>query len=197
MIVFAREVFLCKCPTDVRSSPGEGAGRNEISELRFVSGDESHLGLLDAEAHGSEHIADFRTRLARGEHWLLGLCGERIVTYTWLHTRPRCEYPYLPGCAFSLSDRYGYGYDAWTPPALRSQGLRRRAFVEELRVLAGFGKTWEASFFVAYQLDSARRSLARVGITIAPLWRVRLGPDRRPQGQCLAPEEVGARPCFA
>ena len=110
---------------------------------------------------------------------MLGFVGDRIATYTWLHTRSSCEYPYLPGCAFRLGRGYGYGYDAWTPPELRGAGLRRRAFVEELRWLHATGALWEASFFVAHQLDGARRSLARVGVEVVPLWRAALGPGRR------------------
>jgi hypothetical protein len=196
MIVLAREVFLCKCSTDVPSEPDGG---EDTENLRFVTGSEAHIELLDREHHGGDHIADFRARLARGEYWLIGLLGDRIATYTWLHTRPRCEYPYLAGCAFSLPDTFGYGYDAWTPPTLRGSGLRRAAFVEELRVLSSRGKAWEASFFVAYQLEGARRSLARARVKIVPLWRVAL--DRGARGRRLTAERLtaddsGARPGF-
>jgi hypothetical protein len=197
MIVLAREVFLCKCATEVQSEPG-GSERSE--NLRFVTGSDAHFDLLDREHHDENHIADFRARLARGEYWLIGLLGDRIATYTWLHTRPSCEYPYLPGCAFGLPDTFGYGYDAWTPPSLRGGGLRRQAFVEELRVLSSFGKAWEASYFVAHQLEGARRSLARARVTIVPLWRVAL--DRgAPARRRLIAERVeadggGARPEF-
>jgi hypothetical protein len=187
MIVLAREVFLCKCSTDVRSERG---GQPTDACLRFVAGAPAHVDLLDREHHTGEHAEDFLARLARGEYWLLGLLGERIATYTWLHTRPRCSYPYLPGCEFGLSDDYGYGYDAWTLPGLRGGGLRRLAFVEELRVLASLGRAWEASFFVAHQLEGASRSLARADITIVPLWRVALGRDRRLQADRL--EKGGA-----
>src|SRR5581483_3427199 len=120
-----------------------------------------------------------RARLARGEHWMVGLVDDRIVTYTWLHGRPTCEYPYLPGCTFNLSADTGYGYDAWTPPDLRGGGLRRRAFLEELHILRALGKNWEASYFVKHQLDGATRSLGKVGIVIEPLWRVTLQRDKR------------------
>jgi hypothetical protein len=194
MIVLAREVFLCKCSTDLPSEPG-GSERSE--NLRFVTGSDAHFDRLDPEHHDRSHIADFRARLARGEYWLIGLLGDRIATYTWLHTRPRCEYPYLPGCAFGLPGDFGYGYDAWTPPDLRGGGLRREAFVEELRILASFGKAWEASFFVAYQLEGARRSLARARVKIVPLWRVALDrgtPGRRLAAERLTPDGGGARP---
>jgi hypothetical protein len=201
MIVLAREVFLCKCATDTVGEPnGEMSSERDgdrTDDLRFVSGGEAELDRLDPRSHNGKHIDDFRARLARGEHWLVGLGNEQIVTYTWLHTRPRCEYPYLPGCAFALPAVFGYGYDAWTIPELRSRGLRRRAFVEELRMLAGRGKVWEASFFVAHQIEGARRSLAQARVAIVPLWRVRLGRDRIPRAEVLAEEETeGVRPCF-
>jgi hypothetical protein len=172
MIVLAREVFVCKCSTETH---GAAAGSDGV---HFVRGETPHLSLLDPAHHSSEHVADFRARLARREHWLLGLQGERVVTYTWLHARRRCDYPYLPGCGFDLAPDVGYGYDAWTPPELRGSGLRRRAFVEELGVLRTWGKAWEASFFVAHQLDGARRSLGHAGIAVLPLWRVALRRDR-------------------
>lgn len=191
MIVLAREVFLCKCSTDV---PGRPEGGSLERELRFVRGTEGHMGLVDPVHHNEEHARDFRARLARGETWLLGLAGDRMTTYTWLHTRSSCEYPYLPGCAFHLGPECAYGYDAWTPPELRGTGLRRRAFVEELRWLHANGKRWEASFFVAHQLDGARRSLGRVGIEIVPLWRVTLGPRRSLTFERLGGQDDDIRP---
>jgi hypothetical protein len=179
MIVLAREVFLCKCPTAADALPRDGSPDGDARDLRFVRGDVSHLGLLDPAHHGDEHVRDFRDRLALGETWLLGLRAGRVATYTWLHDRDTCAYPYLPGCVFGLPPDTAYGYDAWTPPELRGGGLRRHAFVEELRLLADRGKKWEASFFVAHQLEGARRSLGLVGITIVPVWRAALGRDRR------------------
>jgi hypothetical protein len=197
MIVLAREVFLCKCSTDVSSERSVDA---DGSRVRFVSGSARHLELLDPALHDTGRLDEFRVRLARGEYWLVGLLGGAIATYTWLHTRPRCEYPYLAGCAFSLPDDYGYGYDAWTEPALRGGGLRRSAFVEELRVLSSLGKAWEASFFVHYQLEGAQRSLARACVTVVPLWRVALdrgGPGRRHVvAERLVADGGGARPEF-
>jgi hypothetical protein len=170
MIVFAREVFVCKCATDVQDDDPDAS---ELSrKMRFVKGGEKEIAALDPEHHNAEHVADFRARLARGEHWMVGFADDRIVTYTWLHARATCEYPYLPGCAFNLAPDVGYGYDAWTPPDLRGAGLRRRAFLEELHILKRLGKNWEASYFVKHQLEGATRSLSKVGIVILPLWRV-------------------------
>ncbi len=199
MIVLAREVILCKCSTGVPSDRRRDA---DAEGLRFESGSGAHLALLDPAHHDALRIAEFQTRLSRGEHWLVGLLEDRIATYTWLHTRPRCEYPYLPGCAFSLPDDFGYGYDAWTTPTLRGGGLRRAAFVEELRVLSQLGKAWEASFFVHYQLEGAQRSLARAHVKVVPLWRVALAAPagartgRQLVSRRLATEDSGVRPAF-
>jgi hypothetical protein len=195
MIVLAREVFLCKCSTAADAPPHDGSRDRAARHLRFLRGDLSHLGLLDAAHHGDEHVRDFRDRLARGETWLLGLHAERVATYTWLHDRDTCAYPYLPGCVFDLPADTAFGYDAWTPPELRGSGLRRSAFVEELRLLAGRGKAWEASFFVAHQLEGARRSLGLAGITIVPVWRAALGRDRRLSLTSLA-DPCGIMPRF-
>jgi hypothetical protein len=194
MIVFAREVYVCKCATDV---PRDDPDANELARsMRFVEGGEDEIARLDRAHHNDEHVTDFRARLARGEHWMVGLSGDRIVTYTWLHARDRCEYPYLPGCAFHLASDVGYGYDAWTPPELRGGGLRRRAFLEELYILRSLGKKWEASYFVRHQLDGATRSLGKVGIVIEPLWRVTLGRDRKLAVEKLAEDDASTRPAF-
>ena len=120
-----------------------------------------------------------RASLARGDRWLVGEVGGELVTWTFLSIARNFDYPALPGCRFALAHDVAYGYGAWTPPALRGRGYRRRAFFEELRWLRRIDKKWEASVFMAPQLAPAQRSLAAVGIAIAPLWRVRYGRDRR------------------
>jgi hypothetical protein len=192
MIVFAREVFVCKCSTDVGTEPPPD-GPSGKAEMRFVKGTEAELSLLDPAHQGETEIADMRARLARGEHWMVGLSGGRIVTYTWLHARDRCDYPYLPGCSFHLAPDTAYGYDAWTPPDLRGGGLRRRAFLEELRILKGWGKAWEVSYFVKHQLEGATRSLGTVGIKVHPLWRVVL--ERSGGAQKLRAEKLVEDAC--
>jgi hypothetical protein len=56
------------------------------------------------------------------------------------------------------------------------------------------GKRWEASFFVAHQLDGARRSLARAGVELVPLWRVTLGPRRRVSFERFGPQDDEVTP---
>ncbi len=176
VLVFARELFVCVCPTAV---PRENPEAGELaSRVRFLQGTEADLGRVDPEHHDEEAVADLRARLDRGEHWLIGEIDDRIVTYTWLKRDDRAVYPSLPGCEVHLRDDTGYGYDAWTPPELRGQGLRRVAFLEELHVLREWGLEWEASFFVKHQLEGAQRSLGSVGIDVIPLYRVQLMRDR-------------------
>src|SRR5262249_61532229 len=93
------------------------------------------------------------------------------------------------GCSFRLRADTAYGYGAWTPDHLRGRGYRRNAFVEELRILRGWGKRWEASVFVKSQLERATRSLARVGIHIVPLWRGTYTKEHRLVGEPLADDD--------
>ena len=195
MIVFAREVFVCKCATAVPAWHDDGAAEL-VKRMTFKKGEPGDLFSLPREHHDEKHLAELSARLERGEHWMVGEADGQIVTYTWLHTRPTIEYPYLPGCVFQVAGDVGYGYDAWTPPELRKLGLRRKAFVEELTILARAGRAWEASFFVKHQLEGATRSLALAGIEIVPLWRVSLGKGRKLEVEKLASTDESARPAF-
>jgi hypothetical protein len=176
MIVFSREVYAVRCGTDVPEDDPEASDLARRAVL--LPGTVADLADLDRQHHGIEHVNDFRARLAAGERWTVARLEGRIVHYFWLSTAPRCSYPSLPGCVYELSARTGYGHDAWTHPSLRGSGIRRRSFLHELRQLRGLGKEHEASFFVAYQLEGATRSLAKVGIVIEPLWRIDLQRDR-------------------
>lgn len=197
MLVFAREVFVCKCPTHVPRDEAEAAKAPEMARrLVFGAGTAADVDRLDREYHSGEHLAELRSRLDRGEHWLFGEVDRRIVTYTWLRGSGHAAYPSLPGCEIVLRDDVGYGYDAWTSPALRGRGLRRRAFVEELELLAAWGLAWEASFFVKHQLDGATRSLGSVGIDVIPLWRVWLQRDRSLGAEKLHEDADAARPAW-
>jgi hypothetical protein len=193
MIVFAREVFVCKCRTHVPDDDPNADGL--ARQMRFLKGGEGDLPRVDPEHHNAEHIEELRERLKRGEHWLVGEVDGRILTYTWLHTRREISYPSLPGCVFHVADDVGYGYDAWTPPELRGGGLRRRAFLEELHVLERLGMRWEASFFVKHQLEGATRSLSSVGIEIVPLWRVTVRRDKSLAAERLADDD-STRPAW-
>lgn len=176
MIVFAREVYACRCGTDV---PEDDPGASEIARRAvFSPGEAADLAALDPAHHDAPHLAELRARLDAGERWTVARVDDRIVHYFWTSTHARCSYPSLPGCLFELDERTGYGHDAWTHPSLRGSGIRRRSFLHELRELRALGKDHEASFFVAYQLEGATRSLGRVGIVVEPLWKISLQRDR-------------------
>ncbi|HEX8952783.1 MAG TPA: hypothetical protein VF997_11140 [Polyangia bacterium] len=178
----AREVFVCAVSTGVPEANPPGS-----EAMRFLAGDVGDLGRL--ADHDEAERASMRARLERGDRWLVGEVGGAIVTYTFLSTARDFDYPALPGCRFALRADVAYGYGAWTPPALRGHGYRRRAFLEELRWLRQLDKKWEASVFVASQLEPARRSLGPVGIVVEPLWRVTYGRDRRAAAERLGADE--------
>jgi len=156
----AREVFVCAASTDV---PDDNPP--ETAALRFT---------LRSARDAAAELAP----LDPADHWLVGELGGDIVTHTFLSTARSFDYAPLPGCRFRLRADVAYGYGAWTPPALRGRGYRRRAFLEELRWLRTIDKKWEASVFTAAQLDPARRSLLPVGIVVEPLFCVRYARDR-------------------
>lgn len=194
MLVFAREVFVCKCPTEVPETDPVAEGM--AAQVQFSRGGETDLGRLDREHHGDEDIRQMRERLARGDYWMIGEVDRRIVSYTWLYRGGTAAYPSLPGCEIRLRSDTGYGYDAWTPPDLRGHGLRRVGFLAELNILRReWGLAWEASFFVKHQLEGATRSLGQVGIAVIPLWRIWLQADRTLAAERLADDDA-AVPSF-
>lgn len=193
VLVFSREVFVCRCATTLANAAPAASGHGK---LVFRRGESDDLLRLDPAHHDRTHIAELCSRLDRGEHWLVGEIDGQIVTYSWLHRRRRAAYPTLPGCEIALRRDTAYGYDAWTPPEHRGQGLRRHAFAAELGVLKDWGFAWEASFFVKHQLAGAARSLAAMGIEVTPLWRVWLGKDRALLAEALHADAEAARPTW-
>ncbi len=191
MIPLAREVFVVKCATEVaREAPPAG--------LRFKRGSEQDLArLAPVEESDATAAEELRARLQNGDHWVLGELDGAIATWGWLHTRERIDYPWLHGCAFDVSSDAGFSFDAWTSPALRDRGLRRQAALEENRVLAALGKKWNVAFYVVHQLEAAKKSLAKVGIELVPLWRVSVENRKALRLERLAPkEDATAKPAF-
>src|SRR5260221_8200719 len=157
MTLFYREVVVCKFATELRE-----VGDTPVSDgVRFRRGAVSDFVRLDGTDATSARLGEFEGRLSVGEIWMIGEIGDRIVTYTWLQQEPEFSYPYLPGCVFAIRPAAAYGYDAFTAPDHRVLGLRRRAFVEELRWLDVLGKRWEVGVFIKAHLDGAIRSLSR------------------------------------
>ena len=182
MVNFAREVYVCVCPTSVEKGPA--GATNQGNRLTFRMGNEDDLSRLDPKDHAPEYLERCRQRF-QNHWWLVGELDSKIVTYTWLHQKSTARYRFLEGCNIKLSKTCGYGFDAWTPPQLRGQGLRRKAFVEELRFLKEQGLSYEASFFVKHQLDGATRSLAKAGIAVLPVWRLKVKRDKTYEVECV------------
>jgi hypothetical protein len=194
MLVFSREVFVCKCPTEVPERDPEATGL--AARVEFRRGSHADITMVDREHHGEEDLRQMEERLARGDYWMIGEVDGRMVSYTWLYRGERAAYPSLPGCEIRLRSDTGYGYDAWTPPDLRGHGLRRVGFLAELNILRReWGLSWEASFFVKHQLEGATRSLGQVGIAVVPLWRIWLQPDRTLAAERLLDDDA-AVPTF-
>lgn len=195
VVPFDREVFVCRCATDV---PVVDLGASGMAaRIRWRRGGEADLARLDPAHHGADDHDLMRERLAHGRYWLIGDVDERIATFTWLHHDERASYPHLPGCEIRLRGDTGYGYDAWSHPDLRNHGLRRITFVEELRILRRtWGVAWEASVFVDHQLEGGTRSLAKAGVTVVPLWRIWIEPDGTPRVERLHDDADAATPVF-
>jgi hypothetical protein len=193
MFDFNREVYICKCSTAVQEENPDDA---QLARMRFIQGREFDLARLSPDYHTVETLGDMQRRLQRGEYWMVGEVDNEIVTYTWLIAGPQFTYDYLPGCTFKLREDTAYGYGAWTPNHLRGHGYRRRAFLEELRILRGWGKKWEASVFIKPQLEGAKRSLGLVGIEVIPLYRVTYTRKRTLMAEPLAPGDDSAVPLF-
>ena len=195
MFDFSREVYVCKCSTDVRMDDPDENG--DVRRLRFLAGGEADLARLDRAYHTDLYVKEITERVRRGEYWMIGELDGTIVTYTFLVRGPQFEYSYLPGCAFQMNTETAYGYGAWTPDHLRGRGFRRRAFLEELRILRSWGKKWEASVFIKQQMDGARRSLGQVGIEPLPLWKVVYTRRRTLEAERLGtPDDDCVRPLF-
>jgi GNAT superfamily N-acetyltransferase len=192
---FDREVFVCKCPTDI--PPTAPAASGPAALLRWLRGGQADLVRLDPAHHGEEQRNQMRVRLEHGRYWLIGEVDGRIATFSWLHNDDRTTYPFLPGCEIRLREDTGYGYEAWTHPDFRNHGLRRITFAEELHTLhRTWGVRWEASVFVDRQLEGGTRSLAQVGIAVIPLWRVWIEPSGEPHVERLHDDADAAVPSF-
>lgn len=189
MMAFSRVAYVCQCPTRVSDPPTLDA------DLAVRRGDEADLARLPEELLPPGRLERLRARLRAGEIFVFGEHEGRVVSCTWLRRTGTFALHGLSDCLFRLAENAGYGYDAWTDPALRGRGLRRAVFAEELRILASLGAAWEVSYFVDHQLDGGRRNLAKIGVPLVPLWKITALPGGRAALTPLA-ERCAATPCF-
>ena len=173
MMAFSRVAYVCKVPTQISAQAGSDAS----GRIRVRTGGEPDIDRLPTELLSAGGRERLQRRLADGELFVIGELEGRLCSSTWLRPGGVFSLHHLPGKAFRLADGIGYGHDAWTLPELRGRGLRLAVFAEELRILARLGLAWEVSYFVDHQLDGGRRNLARIGVPLTPLWKIRVRPD--------------------
>lgn len=190
MMAFSRVAYVCQCPTTVPVPP------DPALDIQIRAGGEADLLRLPEEIRPPGRVDRLRARLREGEIFLLGERGGQIVSCTWIRRGGTFTLQGLPDHPFRLAPSAGYGYDAFTDPALRGQGLRRAVFAEELRLLRRLGASWEISYFVDHQLEGGRQSLAQIGVPLMPLWKVTALPGGRAAVVALS-DHGAAVPCFA
>jgi GNAT superfamily N-acetyltransferase len=191
MMAFSRVAYVCKVPTQIPHQ----AGHDPRGDIRVRTGSEADIHRLPAELLSSGGRERLQTRLADGELFVVGELEGRLVSSTWLRPGGVFSLHHLPGKTFRLGDGVGYGHDAWTDPEARGRGLRHAVFTEELRILARLGLGWEVSYFVDHQLEGGRRTLARIGVPLTPLWKLRVRPDGSLALTALA-EDTAVTPRF-
>ena len=190
-MAFSRVAYVCKCSTRIPDLDPEAP----LAEgVRVRTGSEADLARLPAEIDPPGRRARLAERLALGEIFVVGEIGDRIVSCTWLRRGGVFTLHHLPDRPFRLALGIGYGYDAWTDPALRGRGIRRAVFAEELRILRRLGAAWEVSYFVDHQLEGGRRNLSRIGSSLIPLWKLTVRPGGVALKALFADDTV--TPCF-
>lgn len=173
MMAFSRVAYVCKVPTQIAAQAGSDAS----GRIRVRTGGAPDIERLPPELLSGGGRERLQRRLADGELFVVGELEGRLCSTTWLRPGGVFSLHHLPGKLFRLGDGVGYGHDAWTLPELRGRGLRLAVFAEELRILARLGLGWEVSYFVDHQLDGGRRNLARIGVPLIALWKIRVRPD--------------------
>ncbi|MFT3770756.1 MAG: hypothetical protein QM820_35480 [Minicystis sp.] len=192
MMAFSRVAYICKCPTRI-SAPA--SAEYDVPGLRVRTGTAADLPRLPAEICPPDRLDRLEARLVTGEILVLGELEGRIVSLTWLRREGEFALHHLPAHPFRLAEGHGYGYDAWTDPTLRGQGIRRAVFAEELRILDRLGISHEVSYFVDHQLDGGRRNLARIGVPLIELWKLTVRPGGAVALQALSADGA-VSPCF-
>lgn len=190
MMAFSRVAYICKCPTRVTADP------DVSGDVVVRTGHQGDLARLPPEVLPPGRLRILQERLEAGEILVVGESAGRIASCTWLRRGGAFTLHHLPERGFRLAPDVGYGYDAWTDPALRGRGIRRAVFAEELRILEFLGVAWEVSYFVDHQLDGGRRNLARIGVPLVPLWKVAVRPGGAVALTALSVDDPTVTPCF-
>lgn len=191
MMAFSRVAYVCKVPTRVEADADGSDG------VVVRTGHRGDLARFPPELLPPGRLRVLEERLEAGEILVLGEVDGRIASCTWLRRGGTFAIHHLPDHPFRLAPGAGYGYDAWTDPALRGRGIRRAVFAEELRILEFLGDPWEVSYFVEHQLDGGRRNLARIGVPLIPLWKVAIRPGGTVALTALAEDDHTVTPRFA
>ena len=173
MMAFSRVAYVCKVPTQVIAQ----AGHDGSGSVLVRTGGEPDIDRLPAQMLSAGGRERLQRRLADGELFVVGELDGRLCSSTWLRPGGVFSLHHLPGKSFRLGEGVGYGHDAWTDPDVRGRGLRLAVFAEELRILARLGLGWEVSYFVDHQLEGGRRNLARIGVPVTALWKIRVRSD--------------------
>jgi hypothetical protein len=191
MMAFSRLAYVCKVPTQVTTL----AVPDAEGTIPVRTGTEADIDRLPDEMLTGERRERLRQRLVDGEIFVIGELSGRIVSFTWLRPGGMFSLLHLPEHSYRLGAGVGYGYDAWTDPSVRGRGLRQAVFAEELRILARLGFGWEVSYFVGHQLEGGRRTLARIGVPLTPLWEVRVQRNGTLALTALRDDDA-VTPCF-
>lgn len=189
MMAFSRVAYVCKCPTRARGPAWTPDG------LSVRLGGVDDLARLPDEIGGPARAVKLGARLLGGELLVIGELQGRVASCTWLRRGGAFALHHLPERSFRLGPGVGYGYDAWTDPALRGRGIRQAVFAEELRILAERGDAWEVSYFVDHQLEGGKRTLERIGAPLTALWKVAVRRDGSVALTALC-DDGAVTPCF-
>lgn len=190
MMAFSRVAYVCKVPTRVP------ADVDVFDDIVVRTGHRGDLARLPPELLPPGRLEKLEARFEADEVLVVGEVDGRIASCTWLRRGGAFALQHLPEHRFRLGPGVGYGYDAWTDPALRGRGIRRAVFAEELRILEFLGCAWEVSYFVDHQLDGGRRNLARIGVPLVPLWKMAVRPGGSVALEALSADEDTVTPCF-
>jgi GNAT superfamily N-acetyltransferase len=107
-------------------------------------------------------LAQFRTRLERGEVCAVALRDGRAASYVWVTPSDHRD-PWLK-VTVPVDDDACVGYDAYTHPDFRGQGVRKLLHVDERRRVALMGRHRLVFWLERDVFDRATRTWDRIGL---------------------------------